>query len=567
MHASIVLEVYEREEPEGAIQALSARLRDQLPLRCAFWVDAAEHAVRTSWPTPIDASRELLEAVAHTLRPEVYPLGSEFPAEASTFPNAHMLVLPLGEPHGAVVLVAERGSFDEELEAWQPLTTALRQVAERQLHLRGAQDECEQLRRRVEEAEALHTLGLAANRTLDPDEVLNLVARFTRTLLGAHYVTVNTTKDGWTHAVASVGLRATAAAGDDYLLARRVVEAGKPLTVGEDGADFPVEDFPFHAREEMRVGLGIPLSLFGNTFGALIVGYRRPYALTPRDTRLGLTLAGHAAVAISNARLHQQVEQRSQELAAAYDELREVTRAKERFFNHVSHDLRTPIGAVKGYNELLLEGVAGELPPQAHRYLENSQRAAESLLVLIGDVMDFAKLEAGRIELEPRSCDLAAIVEDALAAVRPQAEEKGLALEVKVPDGLPPLHTDPDRVRQILVNLLSNAVKFTPDGSVAIVAATPAEDGGARDLRVSDTGPGIPPADLERIFEEFTQVKGTKGGTGLGLPISRKLARLLDGDLWAESEPGVGSTFVLRLPLHSHDAVPAEEETAAAAAG
>ncbi|MGI9190472.1 MAG: ATP-binding protein, partial [Longimicrobiaceae bacterium] len=542
MHSSVVVEVYEQGEPESALQALSARLRDHLPLRCAFWVDAAERSVRASWPAPIDPSRELLEAVTHTLRPEVYPLGSEFPAEASSYPDAHMLVLPLGEEHGTVVLVAERGSFGEELEPWQPLTIALRRVAERQRRLRTSQKECEQLRRRVEEAEALHTLGLAVNRTLDPDEVLNLVARFTRTLLGAHYVTVNTTESGWTHAVASVGLRGAAAEKEDYLLARRVVEAGKPLTVGENGADFRVEEFPFHALEEMRVGLGIPLSLFGNTFGALIVGYRRPYTLTTRDTRLGLTLAGHAAVAISNARLHHQVELRSQELAAAYEELREVTSAKERFFNHISHDLRTPIGAVKGYNELLLDGVAGELPPQANRYLENSQRAAESLLDLIGDVMDFAKLEAGRIELEPRSCDLADIVEDALAAVRPQAEEKGLALEVKVADDLPPLHTDPDRVRQILVNLLSNAVKFTPEGSVAIIAAQN-DDDTARELRVSDSGPGIPPDDLDRIFEEFEQVKGTKGGTGLGLPIARKLARLLGGDLRAESEPGVGSTF------------------------
>ncbi len=565
MHTSVLLDVYEQGDPEGALQALSARLRDQLPLRCVFWVDTVERAVRTSWPAPVDPSRELLEAVAHTLRPEVYPLGSEFPAEASRYPNAHMLVLPLGEEHGTVVLVAERGSFGEELEPWQPLTSALRQVAERQHRLRVAQDECEQLRRRVEEAEALHTLGLAANRTLDPDEVLNLVARFTRTLLGAHYVTVNTMEDGWAHAVASVGLRATDAAEEDYLLARRIVEAGKPLTVGEEGADFRVDDFPFHAREEMRVGLGIPLSLFGTTFGALIVGYRRPYTLATRDTRLGLTLAGHAAVAISNARLHHQVEFRSRELAAAYDELRQLTRAKERFFNHISHDLRTPIGAVKGYNELLLDGVAGELPPQATHYLENSQRAAESLLDLIGDVMDFAKLEAGRIELEPRSCDLAGILEDALAAIRPQAEEKGLALEVKVPDDLPPLHTDPDRVRQILVNLLSNAVKFTPEGSVVIVAAE--SDDAARELRVSDSGPGIPPNDLERIFEEFEQVKGTKGGTGLGLPIARKLARLLGGDLRAESEAGVGSTFVLRLPAVASEALPAGVASAAVRAG
>jgi signal transduction histidine kinase len=300
----------------------------------------------------------------------------------------------------------------------------------------------------------------------------------------------------------------------------------------------------------------VPLALFGETFGALVIGYRRPYEVTPRDVRLALTLAGHAAVAISNARLHGALAERSTELERANEELRWSAAAKDRFFASVSHELRTPLNAILGYNALLLDGVVGQLPPESLAFLGRAQRATQNLLYLVNDVLDLSKMEAGKLELVIQPIQPYETVEQALQTVEFQARDKGLALAVTPAVPLPSLSSDADRVRQILVNLLSNAVKFTDRGTVTVALAPvegiEGEDGIRRhwvEIRVSDTGPGIAPEDQERIFHEFEQVSGTRhGGTGLGLPISRKLARLLGGELRVESAPGRGSTFSLRLP-------------------
>ncbi|HET7274555.1 MAG TPA: GAF domain-containing protein, partial [Longimicrobiaceae bacterium] len=338
-----LLRMHESDDPPMAFRAVADALAETIPLRCALRVSLSDRSVSDTWPQAAEISTELIDTVAGVMRPEVFKLGSDLPLDAVRYPNTEMLLLPLRrhERHAATaILIADNGAFGQDLEPWDQLARALERFEERYRRMSKAEEECEQLRRRVEENEALHTLGLAANRTLNPEEVLSLVARFTRTLLGAHYVTVNTATDGKVETVASIGLR-TAHITEDYLFARRVVEAEKPLTVNGPEANFRAEDFPFHSAEGMRVGLGIPLALFGETFGALIVGYREEYPLTPRDTRLALTLAEHAAVAIGNARLHAAVEDRSKELERAYDELRRVSLAKESFFASINHELRT----------------------------------------------------------------------------------------------------------------------------------------------------------------------------------------------------------------------------------
>ncbi|HEX2206893.1 MAG TPA: ATP-binding protein, partial [Longimicrobium sp.] len=460
-------------------------------------------------------------------------------------PGAEALVLAVGEGLGGVVLLAEAAALGDPA-AWERVQAAVRSVARREA-------EQERLLHRAEESEALHILGLAANRTLDPDEVLSLVARFTRTLLGAHYVTVSTREDRHVRTMAAVGLRANDPLLDDDPLALRVLAAGSPLAIGGEHGLAP-DEFPFHAAEGMLTGLGVPLALFGDTFGALVVGYRRVYHPTPQDTRLTLTLAGHAAVAISNARLHRALAERSHDLARALEELRETSGAKERFFASMSHELRTPLNGILGYQGLVLDGIAGEVPPAARGYLERASRAARTLLRIVDDVLNYAKVEGGRVELNVHPAAVRELVEESVSTVAPIAAEKGLRLSV---DDAPEMEirTDSGRVRQILVNLLSNAVKFTPaGGEVAVLARESRRRDGevsGLELRVRDTGPGIAPEDQQRVFLEFEQVRGTQGGTGLGLPISRRLARLLGGDLTLESRPGEGSSFILRLPLQA----------------
>ena len=529
------------DDPEIALASLAAALPATIGLHCALWLDG-EGAVVAAHPAGTDVGAEVREVTAHAVIPESYAARSLGREMEERFPGADLLVLPLGRHAGALLLAAPAGAFGDP-DAWAPVAEGLAHLRSRHADLCSARDECDRLRERAEEIEALDVLGLAANRTLDPDEVLGLVARFTRTLLGADYAAVSAGEGGGLRACAAVGLRTRVPAAEDDSLARLIVEAGKPVYLG-DGEEVRVDTFPFHVAEGMRAGLGVPLSLFGESFGALVIGYREDYRVTRQDTRLAVTLARHAAVAISNAQLHRAVEDRSRELEGAYEQLRELSSVKERFFNTVSHELRTPISAVKGYSDLLLDGVAGPLPEKAQRYVERSRAAALTLLGLINDLLDFAKLDAGRVEVMAEPCTLREILDDAFAVVEPQAAAKKLRLRAEPGEGSPILNTDAKRVKQILTNLLSNAVKFTAEGEVVLAARS---DQDWMELRVADTGRGIPPEHLDRVFEEFAQVPGSEG-TGLGLPISRKLARLLGGDLRVESEVGVGSTFILRLP-------------------
>jgi signal transduction histidine kinase len=534
-----ILLTYQSGEPAGALRALASA--PGAGIAAALWVNA-DGSPCDAWPQGYALAPQVATEAAGAASARLVPVRAT---------GGEALVLPLGD-EGTLVLVGAAGIFGEDAPAWTGLGAAFGAVARRAAELRMAEDERDLLRQRAEESEALHVLGLAANRTLDPDEVLDLVARFTRTLLGAHYVTVSTIESGRIRTVATVGLRGSV--GDDPF-AGRVAEARKPLQLGGEGERWTVGDFPFHQSEGMETGLGVPLSLFGETFGALVIGYRRPSALAPRDTRLALTLAGHAAVAISNARLHRALADRSRELEGAYEELRWTAQAKERFFASMSHELRTPLNSVLGFQSLLLEEVPGPLPQALRPFLEKAYRATQNLLLLVNDVLDLSKIEAGKMELLMADVSPAEVVEEAVGTMEPQAAAKGLHIEVRRGPASLRVSTDADRVRQILINLLSNAVKFTLRGRIEIAIHAP--DGEGRpvggewlEVRVSDTGPGIAPESHERIFHEFEQVVGSssRGGTGLGLPISRKLARLLGGDLTVQSSPGRGATFTLRLP-------------------
>jgi signal transduction histidine kinase len=558
--------IYRSNEPSAAVRALADGLNGIVPIRCVVWVSRDDPAPVCAHPSDVDLPPELVTIASHLGRPEVFPLESLSPVGSARFPDAEMLVLPLtrdGTPSGAVVLVADEATFGEAAleDEWREIIEALQAVAERHRLLCETQDECAELRKRTREMEALDVLGLAVNRTLDAGEVLTLVARFTRTLLGAHYAIVFTRKDSVVQAVATVGTGPQAPDAGDDPFARRVIEAGKPIVLGPGGEPFDPAGFPLHEAQKMRVGLGVPLALFGETFGALVVGYHDDYPVTYRDTLLALTLARHAAVAINNARLHSALEERSGELAEqsaelqhANQELRDLSLLKERFFNSVSHELRTPLNGILGYQGLLLEGVVGDLSDATREYVEKANRSASGMLRLVNEILDYGKIESGKLELVERAVTVTELIDDAVLTVAPLIDQKRLELESRIELSDGSIRTDPDRVRQILVNLLSNAIKFSPEGAVLALEAMGADldgrgDGaGVMEFRVRDSGPGIEQGMRNKIFEEFEQIEGTVGGTGLGLPISRKLARLLGGDLVLESEVGQGSTFILRLP-------------------
>jgi signal transduction histidine kinase len=214
----------------------------------------------------------------------------------------------------------------------------------------------------------------------------------------------------------------------------------------------------------------------------------------------------------------------------------------------MSHELRTPINAIVGYNTLLLDEIYGPLNDKQRHGIQRTHKAAKHLLELVNDVLDLSKIEAGKIELALQPVSFPMMVEDLFVTVGPMADEHKTELGSRHEGDKVTVVTDPRRVRQILLNLLSNAIKF--GGGKPIAVETAPMPGGGVSIAVTDRGAGIPEEDMQRIFEEFVQLEATKqqGGTGLGLPISRRLAQLLGGTLTVTSVVGEGSTFRLELP-------------------
>jgi signal transduction histidine kinase len=252
------------------------------------------------------------------------------------------------------------------------------------------------------------------------------------------------------------------------------------------------------------------------------------------------------------AELEQTVEElelRREEADAARAAADEASRAKSRFLAVMSHELRTPLNAILGYGDLLDAEVAGPINDGQRQHLHRIQQSALHLLALINKVLSFSRIEAGKDVAELEPVDLAELARDAVALVEPQAARQGLELRVEILATPVEVETDPGKVRQILLNLLSNAIKFTETGVVDFAMAVKGE---SIIFTVRDTGPGIPEAEHTRIFDAFMQADQTrtrkKGGTGLGLSVSRELARLLGGEITLESAPGEGSTFRVVLP-------------------
>lgn len=290
-----------------------------------------------------------------------------------------------------------------------------------------------------------------------------------------------------------------------------------------------------------------------------------------------------AAVIISRQRKRQaHFAARSAELERLYSEVAKANQAKSEFLANISHELRTPLNAIVGFVELLKDGVYGDLSPRQVQPVDRIAASANHLRHLVDQVLDIAKIAAGRLEVHPETLVLRPFVLNVASELESLVNERGLSFSIAISTSLPRVRTDPAHLRQILINLIGNAVKFTPTGGVAVRARlvnalaerrmTPEDPilaSKAPDtrrvwvaLQVVDTGIGIGVGDQSRIFEEFEQVNaGPRGdsmqrGTGLGLAISRRLARLLGGDLTVMSQLAQGSTFTLWLPVHPSDLEP-----------
>jgi signal transduction histidine kinase len=294
-----------------------------------------------------------------------------------------------------------------------------------------------------------------------------------------------------------------------------------------------------------RARLLVPLMRFNEVMGALVVRRKAPGEFSKNTIDLLRTFAAQSVLAIQNARLFQEIEEKSRQLELA-------SQHKSQFVASMSHELRTPLNAIIGLTEMMVTNGARFGTEKAAEPLKRVHRAGQHLLGLINQVLDLSKIEAGKLELNPESVSLAPLIDEVIGTARQLAQQNKNNLVVEAQEKLGALTVDPMRLRQILLNLLSNACKFTTQGEVKLRVHKVIDRRNWIEFAVADTGIGMTAAQQAKLFAEFTQADASTaqryGGTGLGLAITRKLARMMGGDVTVASEPGKGSVFTVRLP-------------------
>ena len=319
---------------------------------------------------------------------------------------------------------------------------------------------------------------------------------------------------------------------------------------GEPDPSTPAPD-PSATEAAPRAALAVPIVTRERVWGVLAVYFAVRHEFAPSEVRLMTSFAHQAALAIDKQELLEETQASEREATRLRQAAEVATRAKSEFLANMSHELRTPLNSIIGVSEILLDDARDGGRERDVEPLTRILRPARHLLTLINDILDLSKIEAGKMELHLEVVAISPLVEDVANTVRGLAEANGNALRVECAAEAGSLLADATRLRQALLNLAGNAVKFTSKGQVTLSAGR--ESGGAwLVLRVTDTGIGMTPEQMGRLFQDFAQADTstgrTYGGTGLGLAISRRFCRMMGGDITAESAPGQGSTFTLRLP-------------------
>ena len=303
---------------------------------------------------------------------------------------------------------------------------------------------------------------------------------------------------------------------------------------------------PFWVRccdiEGYRTIMFIPLVAKEELIGTISIARQEVRAFTDGQLDLLKTFADQAMIAIENGRMFREIQTKNEELEVA-------SQHKSEFLANMSHELRTPLNAILGFSEALNDGIFGELNPRQADYLRDIHSSGQHLLSLINDILDLAKVEAGRMELLVEAFDAPSAIESALTLVKERATRHGIRLTLEIDDQLGEFSGDERKFKQVLLNLLSNAVKFTPEGGSVTLNAQATNDG--LQVSVRDTGIGIAEEYQEKVFEAFQQAGGShnvkREGTGLGLTLARQFVEMHGGKMWLESKPGAGSTFTFNM--------------------
>jgi signal transduction histidine kinase/HAMP domain-containing protein len=409
-----------------------------------------------------------------------------------------------------------------------------------------------ELERSVAELKALSEVSQSVSSTLDLEKVLNNIVQhaveLSKTDAGTIYeyheaekIFVPMINFGVDETFVHIMKEAKFGIGDGTILGM----AGETRSVMQVPDLSAIKDarVEYVRKVGFRSVLAVPLLRKDKLVGSLVVRRKRSGEFPQETVDLIQTFAAQSAIALHNARLFQELEIKSHELSQA-------DKHKSEFLASMSHELRTPLNAILGYTELILDGIYGEAPAKIREVIERLEKNGSHLLRLINDVLDISKIEAGQLELSLEEYSLEETIHTVLTSLEPLATEKELILKTRIAPHLPNGKGDPQRIAQVLVNLIGNAIKFTEEGEVAVDIA-PVD--GRFLVKVSDTGPGLSDLEKDYIFSEFYQVdrKSTrsKGGSGLGLSIAKRIVDLHGGAIWVESVPGEGSTFIFTLPI------------------
>ncbi len=469
-----------------------------------------------------------------------------------------VLAIPLlrdGRPIGAInVGRSEPGTFsDNQIALLQTFADQAVIAIENVRLFKELEARTTELTQSVGELKALGEVGQAVGSTLDLETVLRTIVSRATELAGmdggAIYEYDEAKEQFYLHTAERYPaelvdmLRAKPIRKGEGALGRLAVVA-EPVQIRSIADD---RTYKSRVREILlRLGyrslLAIPLLREDRLLGGLIMNRKTAGEFAPQVIELLKTFATQSALAIQNARLFREIEDKSRQLEVA-------SRHKSEFLANMSHELRTPLNAIIGFSEVLAERMFGEINDKQAEYLGDILESGRHLLSLINDILDLSKIEAGRMELELSEFNLPDAIDNTLTLVRERAQRREIRLARSIDPRVGNVSADERKVKQVLLNLLSNALKFTPEGG-RIDVGVAVRDGMA-EVSVTDTGVGIASEDLDAVFEEFRQV-GTAAkkveGTGLGLAISRKFIELHGGRIWVTSTPGVGSTFAFTLP-------------------
>lgn len=409
--------------------------------------------------------------------------------------------------------------------------------------------------RRREEAESLYRAAQAMTTTLDLQEVLERILTELQNVVPYDSASVQLLREGKLEIIAGRGFprpEETLGATIDLMANGnpnvQVVRTRAPVILEDAPAIYPEFRREPHVRAGIRAWMGVPLLYGDRVIGMLTLDKKEPGFYTRDYARVALAFAGQAAIAMENARLYEQLEERSAELAAALQKLQNLDRLREQMIQNVGHELRTPLTLVQGYVELLLNGELGPVQPLQRSALQIVYERTQTLAHMIGNLTALRAVRPESMVMAPYS--LPEALDWVVEHYRHRAEDAGITIVTEVPRGVPAILADREHLLLALSQLLDNAIKFSPQGGTVRIRAW--SEGKWVNVAFQDEGIGIPPEHLPHIFERFYQVDGSTtrrfGGMGIGLALVWEIMEAHRGSVRVESEVGKGSTFILSFP-------------------